>query len=204
MLTSRKLTLRFTDWRCGHHCTRPDDIEVQTPEQALQICTAVAYAISQPGTARAVVFDAERYFTVYMTDDYVAAGHGDGIQVPDLNSWGWRPTVICGNAAEIEAIHSEPLAAALDLIHGTTDRLETLNFVDDYAIVTTTLTQEEVEHLAEPVDWYDRGDRKRLFDAPPVYLPAEGVLVELRAEKAAEDAYQEQLAAEAAGMAPHP
>ena len=62
---------------CGHHCQRPADIPVETPEQASLILCAISHAISQPGHARAVLMNDEHAETVYLTDDYVAVGHTD-------------------------------------------------------------------------------------------------------------------------------
>ena len=50
-------TLRFMAWQCGHHGMRPDDIPVHSIEQAQAIVNAIGCAISQPGSARAALFD---------------------------------------------------------------------------------------------------------------------------------------------------
>ena len=189
----KELTLRFTEWSCGHHATRPSDIQVQSPEQAMQICIAISCAISQPGSARAVVMDETYYFDVYITDDYAAAGHSSSATPPPSSSWLRRPTVIHGRAEDIEAIHSDALQAALDDLHGPTDRLDAAGYVDAGAVVTTTLSLDELTRMAAPVDWHENGRRKR-FEAPPEFLPAGNVLKELRALQADIDAEDAELA----------
>ena len=70
-------TLRFMKWQCGHHGTRPDDIPVHSIEQAQAIVNAIGCAISQPGQARAALFNHWRGISIYLTDDHAGAIYED-------------------------------------------------------------------------------------------------------------------------------
>ena len=80
-------TLRFTAWECGHHGKRPDDIPVHSIEQAQAIVNAIGHAISQPGNARAALFNNWAGTSIYLTDDYA-----DPIQ-KDWRRWAPRTTI---------------------------------------------------------------------------------------------------------------
>jgi hypothetical protein len=105
---SLPLTLRFTHWECGHHGTRPADIPVASVAQAHAILSAISHAISQPGNARAQLFDATKGVgDIYVTDDYVS---DDFSPTSELRLD--RPIMICGDAATVAAIQAPDLNAA--------------------------------------------------------------------------------------------
>ena len=180
-------TLRFTEWRCGHHGQRPDDIPVSSPEQATLILRAISHAITQPGNASAVLMDAEHATTAYITDDYVRAQYGSTDAFPSSpRDWMRRPEVILCTPEEQEAIHSPTLAEAVEVIHVQIDRWDGRTRVDDmYATVTTTLSREAVEAIAAPIEWHEERTRVQVFDPPPTYLSGTNVLAALQDEAAA-------------------
>ncbi len=184
---SAPYTLRFTEWRCGHHGQRPADIPVSSPEQASLILQAISHAIHQSGHARALLMTAERAIDAYITDDYVSAGHGDTSAFPgETHTWTRRPEVILCTPAEEEAIHSPALAEAVACTHVEIDRWDGCARVDGmYATVTTTLSREAVEAIAAPIEWFEEGSRKPVFDLPPVYLSGTEVLAALQDEASA-------------------
>lgn len=180
--TMQPLVLRFTEWRCGHHGQRPADIEVSSPEQALLIARAISHAISQPGHARAALMTADAFEDLYITDDYVSAGHGgETSAIKDPLYWAPRPIVIYGTEAEISELRSAELAAAVDSVYGG----EVIE-LDDAAplyggeIACSTLPLEELERLAAPLEWHE--SRRHPFAAPPVFKAAAVELPALRAE----------------------
>lgn len=170
-------TLRFTEWRCGHHGQRPADIPVHNVEQAQLILQSIGYAISQPGHARAVLFDAiSAGATAYITDDYA-----EPIQPP---SWP-RTTVYHGTEAEIAELRTDALKSAYDYAYGgTLLQWNGTDFLDDMQVVTA-LDIKAIEAAIAPVEWHEDGERRAVCDAPPVIKPAAELLAELR-EAAAE------------------
>lgn len=176
---ARDLTLRFLAWECGHHWTRPDDILVSSPDQATLILRAIACAISQSGSCRAVLMSDERAQAAYVTDDYISIGYGGKSVFDAEHTWDVRPTVIHGTAEETAEIHSDALAAALDSLHGDIARWDG-PYTLDFGVVTTVLSPADIEDAcAADVDSFCR--------LPPVYRPASEVLAELREEAAALD-----------------
>lgn len=194
-MSAAPFTLRFVEWQCGHHCQRPADIDVTSPEQAIQIAWAIAHAISQPGNARAVLMNEDRAETVYITDDYVAVGHSSSDQVRDYYQWAERPVVIVGSEADIEAIHSDELKEAREsVLVGDLIRFDPRAVLYGDEIATSTQSQAELEALALPKEAYE--ERHQPFELPPVFREAAEVLTALRQEAADEAAYQAELAAD--------
>lgn len=193
-------TLRFTSWECGHHHERPDDIPVSSPEQATLILRAISHAISQPGSAHAVLLDDEHAQTAYITDDYVSVGAGsnNGFD-PAWRSATLRPVIVHGTAEEIEAIHSAELADAVEAIHGgPLNRwpADGKGWIDG-DMTTTTLTPSEVEAIAAPAEPFEE-PRPLVIDVPPVLRAAAVVLAELRTEAADIAAHEAEIAADKA------
>lgn len=175
-------TLRFMAWHCGHHGTRPDDIPVHSIEQAQAIVNAIGYAISQPGNARAALFNAGRGTTVYMTDD-----HADPIQ-KDESQWSWR--IVIHHATPEEMAEFAGLeAAAVEYYGSPMPQWDGVAYLDEVEVVTA-LTVEEIEAAVAPIDWYDADRRRAVCEIPPVIKPAAELLEELReiAQAMAEDA----------------
>lgn len=170
-------TLRFMEWRCGHHGTRPDDIRVHSIEQAQAIVNAIGYAISQPGHARAALFNAGRGVSIYLTDD-----HADTIQ-KDEWSWGYRATIY--RATQDELAELMGLQAAYDyIVGGELKPWDGTAYLDEMEVVTT-LTPEAIEAAIAPVEWHEEDQRRAVCDVPPIVKPAAELLAELR-EAAAE------------------
>ena len=165
-------TLRFTEWRCGHHGQRPADIPVHSVEQAQLILQAISQAISQPGHARAVLFDATSAgSTTYITDDYA-----EPIQPPSY----LRTTVYHGTEAEIAELRTDAMKSAYDYAYGgTLQQWNGTDFLDDMQVVTT-LDIKAIEAAVAPVEWHEDGERRAVCDAPPVLKPAAELLAELR------------------------
>lgn len=170
-------TLRFAEWRCGHHGQRPADIPVDGVEQARLILQAISCAISQPGHARAVLFDFISVGpTAYITDDYA-----EPIQFPSLP----RTTVYHGTEAEIAELRTDAMKSAYDYAYGgTLQQWDGTAYLDDMLVVTT-LDIKAIEAAIAPVEWHEDGQRRAVCDAPPVLKPAAELLAELR-EAAAE------------------
>ena len=169
-------TLRFMEWQCGHHGTRPDDIPVHSIEQAQAIVNAIGYAISQPGHARAALFDAERGVSIYITDDYA-----ETIKLGEW--WGYRTTIY--RATQEELVELQGLQDAYDyIVGGELKPWDGTAYLDEMEVVTT-LTPEAIEAAIAPVSWYEADQRRAVCDVPPIVKPAEGLLAELR-EAAAE------------------
>ncbi|WP_304306267.1 hypothetical protein [Pseudacidovorax intermedius] len=175
-------TLRFTEWQCGHHGERPADIPVHSIEQANLILSAISHAISQPGHARAALFDGHMGTTVYLTDDYAEA-------ISWVNQS--RTTLYLASAAELEELRG--LKDAFDYAYGgTLTEWDGKTWLDDLEVVTT-LSQAEVEAAIAPVWWHEADHRRSVCDIPPTILPAETLLAELRQfrEELAADGVQE-------------
>ena len=183
-LTPAPYTLRFTEWQCGHHGTRPDDIPVHSIEQALLILRAISHAISQPGNARAVLFNDEVGESIYLTDDYVSVMAGEVDKLPPVDRWSYRPTLFLCSPEQVAELQSPALARAVDeSFYGPTlplwdGKTPIEEMFDSYHL--TTLTQTEIEALAAPLEWYEEVQRRQLFDLPPVLKPATELLAELR------------------------
>jgi len=174
-------TLRFMEWQCGHHGTRPDDIPVHSIEQAQAIVNALGYAISQPGHARAALFNAERGVSIYLTDD-----HADTIQ-KDERRWGCRTTIYRATPEELTELQG--LREAFDyLIGGEPQPWDGKEYLDYWEVVTT-LTPEAIEAAIAPVSWYEADQRRAVCDVPPIVKPAAELLAELR--EAAQEMEQE-------------
>jgi hypothetical protein len=179
-MSAAPFTLRFTEWRCGHHGQRPADIPVHTVEQAQLVVQAIGYAISQPGHARAALFDDTTGVSVYLTDDYAET-------IP--TGWPRRTVVFHGTEAEIAELHS--LGAEFDYVYGgTLESWDGKKYLDGLEVVTT-LTVPEIEAAIAPVDWIEEDRRHPVCEVPPVLTPAAELLAELRqaaAEMAGDDA----------------
>lgn len=182
-ITAAPYTLRFTKWQCGHHGTRPDDIPVHSIEQAQAIVNALGYAISQPGHARAALFNADRGTSIYMTDD-----HADPIQ---KDEWRWARRTTIYQATQEELTELTGLQAAFDYAYGgELQQWDGTAYLDDMEVVTT-LDMAAIEAAVAPVSWYESDRRRAVCDVPPIIKPASVLLEEPR--EAAQD-----LAAEAA------
>ena len=175
-------TLRFMAWQCGHHGTRPDDIPVHSIEQAQAIVNAIGYAISQPGNARAALFDDWRGTYIYLTDDHADAIHKDEF------GWALRTTIHYATPeemAELEGLH----AAVVDCYGSALKQWDGTAYLDELEVVTT-LAKEAIEAAVAPIDWHEADRRRVVCDVPPVIKPAAELLAELReiAQEMAEDA----------------
>ena len=187
-------TLHFIRWECGHHQAKPADIPCATPQQALLILQALGAAISQPGSARAVLFDDTTGIDAYVTDDYATLGISTSEH--DLNpaTWADRPLVIHGDADTIARIHAPALADARDWVLGIDDchPWDGKKPLEAFGVATTTLTREAVEELLANAEELDIG----LCELPPVFRPAAEVLAELQEHQGdfADDGRDELLA----------
>lgn len=169
-------TLRFMEWQCGHHGTRPDDIPVHSIEQAKAIVNAIGYAISQPGHARAALFDAERGLSIYITDDYA--------ETINLGEW-WHYRTTIYRATQEELVELMGLQDAYDyIVGGELKPWDGTAYLDEMEVVTT-LTPEAIEAAIAPVEWHEEDQRRAVCDVPPIVKPAAELLAELR-EAAAE------------------
>lgn len=204
--TALPWTLRFIEWKCGHHHQRPEDIHCASPAQAKAICWAIACAISQSGHARAMLFEARKGISdIYMTDDYVAAGYGSDFD-PDKVQTYYRPEVVlCADQAMADAIMARELKQARDEgvepdLYGARmwdgkDLPEAM--VNSNDSVLTLLTREQVEAKAV-VDDSSLDPVAPLFELPPIFYDGAEVLATLRKEAASIAAYEAELAADAA------
>lgn len=174
------LILRFTEWECGHHMTRPEDIQVVDAEQATLIVRAISHAISQPGHARALLLSQEAAQEAYITDDYVSIGHGSARSFGAGTHFSPRPQVICCTPEQQNEIHSAALNDAIEALFVCIEPWDGKALVCGNQIISTTLSKAEVEALAAPPDAYEQ--RRAPFDLPPVYLDANEVLTDLRQE----------------------
>lgn len=177
-------TLRFNEWRCGHHGRRPADIPVQSIEQAQAIVNAIGCAISQPGSARAALFNDWRGITIYMTDDYADTIHKD--------EWRWasRTTIYHATPEEMAELASLE-AAACDYYGRALKQWDGTAFLDEMEVVTT-LPTEAIEAAVAPVEWWQDDGRRVVCEVPPIVKPAAELLAELReiAQAMAEEAAQ--------------
>jgi hypothetical protein len=164
-------TLRFTEWRCGHHCQRPADIPVHSIEHAQLILQAIGNAISQPGHARAAIFDGMRGTVAYLTDDYAETIRED-------RDWPLRTTVYHGSQEEVDQVRA--LGAAFDYAYGGEPKVwDGETFLDDMEVITT-LDADAIDAAIAPVDWDEEDFRKPVCDVPPVIKPIGELLEELR------------------------
>ncbi|MES2888678.1 MAG: hypothetical protein V4739_11775 [Pseudomonadota bacterium] len=162
-------TLHFTEWQCGHHCQRPEDIPVHSPEQALQVLHAISCAISQPGHARAAILQASLAAGIYLTDDYVD---------PAPIAWRLRPQVVHGTAEELDQLMSAELKEERDwILPEDLSRWDERRYVWADESVLTTLTPAQV--LALITDGADSYPEQRLFEFPPIFRPAADIVAEL-------------------------
>lgn len=175
-------TLRFTEWRCGHHGQRPDDIACASPEQAKAILWAIACAISQPGHARAVVFsDAQGFPDIYITDDHC--------EFNPKRTAALRPEVVlCSDARTAAAILSADLKDAREDLNApdlsNAQMWEGEQQVHPYDVVLTTMSRARVERMAA-VDDSALDPVPPKFVLPPVFHIGAEVLHRVR-ERAAE------------------
>lgn len=164
-------TLRFTEWRCGHHGQRPADIAVHSIEQAQLILQAIGNAISQPGHARAAIFDGMRGTTAYLTDDYAEA-------IREEQDWPLRTIVYHGSPEELGQVLA--MGAAFDYAYGGEPKVwNDKSRLDDMEVITT-LDVAAIEAAIAPVDWHEEGLRTAVCDVPPVLKPIAVLLEELR------------------------
>ena len=175
-------TLRFMAWQCGHHGMRPDDIPVHSIEQAQAIVNAIGCAISQPGSARAALFDDWRGTYIYLTDDHADAIHKDEF------GWALRTTIHHATPeemAELEGLH----AAVVDCYGGALKQWDGTAYLDELEVVTT-LAKEAIEAAVAPIDWHEADRRRVVCDVPPVIKPVAELLADLReiAQEMAEEA----------------
>ena len=165
-------TLRFTEWRCGHHGQRPADIPVHSVTQAQLILQAIGNAISQSGHARAALFDAESGTTVYITDD-----HADPIS-PGL--WPMRQVVYHGTQAEIDELLGPQLKAAWQDWYGSAMAVwDGSTYLEDLEVITR-MSVAEIEAATAPVEWHEERRRRPVCEVPPMLKPAAVLLAELR------------------------
>ena len=175
-------TLRFMEWRCGHHGTRPDDIPLHSIAQAQAIVKALGHAISQPGHARAVLFNGMCGTSIYITDDYAEPIHKD--------EWQWPSRTIIHHATPEELAELAGLkAAAVEYYGSPLKQWDGVAYLDEMEVVTA-LTAEAIEAAVAPVEWYEEDRRRVVCGLPPVIKPIAELLGELReiAQAMAEDA----------------
>lgn len=172
-MSDLELTLRFTNWQCGHHATRPADIPVHSLEQAFAILHAISSAISQPGHARAVIYGEEfASDEIYLTDDYVSPSK-------PRNLGNLRTVVFHGTPEEMQILES--LGSAYHDCYGG-DNLcvwDGKTNLENHNEVVTTLTVEEINQITQPVDWHEEGQRTAVCVAPPILKPASEMVKEL-------------------------
>ena len=175
-------TLRFTEWRCGHHGTRPDDIPVHSIEQAQAIVNAIGHAISQPGNARAALFNNWAGTSIYLTD-----GYADPIQ-KDWRRWAPRTTIHYATQEEMAELAGLQ-AAAVDYYGSALQQWDGAAYLDEMEVVTT-LTTEAIEAAVAPMGWYEADRRRVVCEVPPIVKPAAELLAQLRevAQELAEEA----------------
>lgn len=179
-MSTTPITIRFMQWECGHHGQRPADIPCQTIEQANLILQAISHAISQPGHARAAVFDDTHGQNVYITDDYVEP-------VGPLNNATYLTTLYIGTAEEMAELESPALTEALEWELGgmppVWDGKDDLTHLEAVAVMTA----ERAEALTAPVEWHEEANRAaNAYSVPPIIKPLADLLLALRAEAAAQ------------------
>lgn len=182
-----QLTLRFYEWQCGHHGTRPQDIPVSSPEQATAILVAMSHCINQPGHFRAWLMDEKYAVDAYVTDDYVSVSTAHSVSFPvwsELNYHYERPLLIYGTVDQIAELSHPDNSEAVDSIwlHETLPSWDGKKFLD-HDVATTTLTLAELENLIRPNEWHEPG-RPYQFSLPPVLKTAESALEDVRQERA--------------------
>lgn len=184
------ITIRFIEWRCGHHGQLPDDIPAASREQAQLILQAIGYAISQPGYARAAVFDDHSGTTVYLTDDYA-----EEIKP----GWPSRTVLYHATPDQLAELRRPELARAWDDCYGGELReWDGAALLDDEMDWVTTQDVAAITQALTPVAWHEEGQRREVCQVPPVLKPAAELLAELHevAEETAE--YEAALAADRA------
>lgn len=176
-------TLCFTEWRCGHHGQRPENIPVETPAQAGLILDAISHAITQPGHARAVLMNDTHAMQAYITDDSVHIGYGTAATFPEHFGYAdSRPILISGTAEQLAEMETPELNEAFEEIYGgMVERWNGKSEVGGTEVFCTTLPPAEILALGEPVEWYEE-ERHQPFHLPPVIELAADVLLKLRAE----------------------
>lgn len=185
-MSTPNLALRFYNWQCGHHCARPDDIPVSSPDQATQILHAMSHCISQPGSFNAWLLTDTRAISAYVTDDYMRT-HGGASVFPQLNDWNWgdeRPVLVYGTPEQIAELNHPDNAEAVDNLwfYESLPAWDGESYIDDN-MVTSTLSLSELMNLCRPRESYEP-HRPELYHLPPVFRSAESVLEEVRAERA--------------------
>lgn len=165
-------TLRFMEWQCGHHGTRPDDIPVHSIAQAQAIVNALGHAISQPGNARAVLFGGLHATSIYLTDDYADPIHKDEWQ------WPWRVVIYHATPEEMAELVSLE-AAAVEYYGSPMKQWDGVAYLDEMEVVTA-LAVEAIEAAVAPLDWYEADRRRVVCEVPPIIKPAAELLIELR------------------------
>lgn len=185
-MSTLNLALRFYNWQCGHHCERPDDIAVTSPDQATQILHAMSHCISQPGSFNAWLLTETRAISAYVTDDYMRT-HGGASAFPQLNDWNWgdeRPVLVYGTPEQIAALNHPDNAEAMDNLwfHESLPAWDGESYIDDN-MVTSSLSLTELMNLCRPRESHEP-HRPELYHLPPVFRTAESVLEEVRTERA--------------------
>lgn len=184
---AQQLVLRFYEWQCGHHGTRPADIPVSTTEQASAILKAMSHCISQPGHFCAWLMDGTHAISAYVTDDYVRVGAGESEIFPRWSSLGWqdeRPVLIYGTEAQIAELRHPDNAEAVSCIwfFDALPKWDGTQFMDDN-VATTTLTLAELQNIVRTRDYWEP-ESPSLFALPPVFKSAESALEDVRQERA--------------------
>lgn len=182
-----QLTLRFYDWQCGHHGTRPHDIFVSNPEQATAILVAMSYCINQPGHFRAWMMDEKYAVDAYVTDDYVSTTTAHSTSFPnwsELNFSDERPLLIYGTEEQIAELRHPDNAKAVSCLwfFDTLPAWDGTSFHND-STATTTLTLAELENITRPHEWFEPGSPPP-FARPPIFKTAESALEDVRQEQA--------------------
>lgn len=192
-MTATPWTLRFTDWSCGHHGQRPEDIPCSSPQQAKAILWAIACAISQPGHARAMLFTDTRGFSdLYVTDDYC--------EFNPESTPAYRPEVVlCADEATLAAILAPDLKQAREELAEAdltgARAWDGREHVDAYNVVVTTMPRADVEKLADIDD--SRLDPSPLkFELPPIFHDGAEILRLLREQAASIAEWDARMAAE--------
>ncbi|MFD2754262.1 hypothetical protein [Comamonas terrae] len=178
------LTLRFYDWRCGHHGQRPADIPVSNPEQASAILHAMSHCISQPGHFRAWLMNDVHAVGAYVSDDHFSLANSEKTQFPNTELLGWddeRPVLIYGTAEQIAELNSPAHAEAVSGLWfwDSLPAWDGKSYLDE-SMATTTLTLAELQELARPIEWHEPA-RGEWFGLPPVFKSAATALEEVRA-----------------------
>jgi hypothetical protein len=190
-------TLRFTEWACGHHQQRPDDIPVSSPEQAQLILQAIGNAISQPGHARACVFnDTQGIDDIYVTDDHCDFNPAKRVAYD-------RPVlVLCADEATANAMLADELEAAREDLWAVADLTDAKvwdgkEMLSGYDVALTTLTREQIDAIIEQDrDLLPEEAHRAHFGLPPLFRDGAEVLAALRKEAESIAAYEAECAAD--------